>query len=110
MNAATLSNGDFTGAIFVGASLDGARLSGGNFARADFMEASLRRTVIRGADLSGARNLTQDQIQQACGDGSTRLPGRLTPQTCRSSTIRVIRAPPTPPVPPRVRNFVNAQN
>ena len=90
--------------------LTSARLTGGVFSRADFRDASLRRTDIRGADLSGARNLTQDQVREACGDGSTRLPGRLTAQACRGAirVIRAVPAPPTPPAPPRVRNFVTA--
>ena len=110
VTASNLSGGDFSNADFSNASLDGARLTGGSFSRADFSNASLRRTDIRGADLSGARGLTQDQISEACGDGSTRLPGRLSPQACRSSSIRIVRAAPTPPVPPRVRNLVNAEN
>ncbi|RZJ37052.1 MAG: pentapeptide repeat-containing protein, partial [Brevundimonas sp.] len=114
ITASNLSNGDFSGASFRDASLDSARLSGGRFSRADFTDASLRRTDIRGADLSDARGLTQSQINQACGDGSTRLPGRLTTQTCRGGP-RIVRAPaappapPAPPVPPR-RNLVLASD
>ena len=96
-----------SGANFSGANLDGARLTGGRFGRANFADASLRRTDIRGADLSSARGLTQSQIAEACGDGSTRLPGRLTAQACRGG-VRVIRTPPAPPAPPRVRNLVVA--
>ena len=107
ITASNLSNGDFSGADFSDASLDGARLTGGRFHRADFSDASMRRTDIRGADLSGARGLTQDQVDEACADGSTRLPGRLTVRTCRGGP-RLVRTPPTPPVPPRVRNLVVA--
>ncbi|MFN7104853.1 MAG: pentapeptide repeat-containing protein, partial [Pseudorhizobium sp.] len=109
INASNLSGGDFSNASFHDASLDGARLTGATFTRADFNDASLRRTDIRGADLSGARNLTQDQVSEACGDGSTRLPGRLTAHACRG-TIRVIRTPSAPPAPPAVRHFVSAGN
>ncbi|RZJ42546.1 MAG: pentapeptide repeat-containing protein, partial [Brevundimonas sp.] len=114
ITASNLSNGDFSGASFRDAELDSARLTGGRFARADFTDASLRRTDIRGADLSDARGLTQGQINQACGDGSTRLPSRLTAQTCRGGS-RIVRAapaapiPPVPPVPPR-RNLVLASD
>ena len=73
MNAANMSGGDFSGASFRNASLDGARLMNATFARADFAGASLRRADIRGVDLSRVRNLTQDQVGEACADDATRL-------------------------------------
>jgi len=73
-----------------------------------------------GVDLSHARNLTQDQVDEACGDGKTRLPNGLSVHTC-GAMVRVIiqqagaggrhpmpampaipgiPAPPAPPPPP----------
>ena len=69
----------------------------------------MNRTDVRGADLTGARGLTQAQVGRACGDASTRLPRGLTARTCRGIAVRVAPpAPPQPPAPPRVRHFVMA--
>ncbi|OYX91377.1 MAG: hypothetical protein B7Y78_12300, partial [Caulobacter sp. 35-67-4] len=95
-------------AIFHGADLRGADFSG---------------AVLGGADLSGARGLDQDQLDEACGDGSTRLPRGLSVRSCHGDRrhIRVVvdfehakaqaaaaraaaaaaRAVPKPPAPPK---------
>ena len=107
--ASNLSNGDFRNVDFRGAVLNGARLTGGQFSGANFTDVEFNRTDIRGANLIGARGLSQDQIGRACGDASTRLPSGLTARTCRGITLRIVPpAPPAPPVPPRSRNFIIA--
>ena len=75
-----LSNADLSGAYLTGASLSGANLTG----------ADLRGADLRGADLRGAKNLTQMQLDQACGDAHTKLPEGLTIKPCPP------RAPPIP--------------
>ena len=59
-----------------------ATLVGGNFDGADFKDAELHHAVIAGVDLSHARGLTQDQVDDACGDARTRLPKGLTLHAC----------------------------
>jgi len=79
--------------------------------------------VLAGADLTHARGLTQEQVDEACSDKSTRLPSGLTPRTC--GDIRMIirqagsggwshpsmptpPAPPTPPTPPTPTRYLVA--
>jgi hypothetical protein len=83
-------------------------LSGGTFDGADFKDAEMHHAVIAGADLTHARGLTQEQVDEACSDSKTRLPSGLTARTCID--IRVIirqagssawsHAMPAPPAPP----------
>ncbi len=54
-------------ATFNGLDLAGVKLGG----------AYMLRTDIEGADLSQAENLTQQQIEIACGDDKTKLPSDL---------------------------------
>jgi len=63
---------DLTNAGFVGAYLDGA----------DFAGARLNGTNLSGARLTGAQGLTQRQLDAACGDEATVLPGRLHVRAC----------------------------
>ena len=123
LQGATLTGGRFGRASFRSASLAGARLGGGGFADADFRSAELDGADLRGVDLSEARGLTQDQLDDACTDGATRLPGRLRAGGCRSGgggfafaagpgglrmngvvngrpVNLVIPTPPAPPPPP----------
>ncbi len=94
-----LSNADLRGAWpgwncggvdFSGADLNKANLRPANFDRADFRDANLtgadlRSTYYTGetpmppmtSDLSGAKNLTQEQIDSAIGDDDTKLPEGL---------------------------------
>jgi len=60
-----------------GANLSGANLSVADLSVADLFEANLSGTILWGADLRLARNLTQEQINQAKGDNTTQLPFNL---------------------------------
>jgi len=64
---ANLTNASFVGAYLEGANFSGATLSGANFS---------------GAQLTLATGLTQSQLNQACGDASTTLPGSLRIPAC----------------------------
>jgi uncharacterized protein YjbI with pentapeptide repeats len=66
-NGADLTNSSWVGAYLQGSSFSGARLNGADFS---------------GAQLVGATGLTQRQLDTACGDASTTLPGRLTIPAC----------------------------
>jgi len=65
---ADLTNSSFVGAYLQGANFSGAKLSGANFS---------------GAEMDRAIGLTQHQLDQACGDGSTYLPRNLRIPLCR---------------------------
>jgi uncharacterized protein YjbI with pentapeptide repeats len=84
-----LSNADLSGAYLTGASLTGANLGLANLTGADLSGAYLTGANLTGADLRGAKNLTQMQLDQACGDAHTKLPEGLTIKPC---------PPPAPPV------------
>ena len=87
LEAAQLA-GHFESASFAHADLSGARLSGGSFAGADFSNAQLEGADLRGVDLSTARGLRQGQIEEACTDPATRLPGGLKTSNCRRGMSR----------------------
>ncbi len=75
---ASLQRATFTGTIltnseFTGATLDNARFLGG----ADLEDATFEGARLIGTDLSGAKNLTANQLEEACGDAKTRLPDYL---------------------------------
>jgi uncharacterized protein YjbI with pentapeptide repeats len=102
-NSAELQRADFTGADLTGADFEktelgranftdavitGARFPMANLARAQLQAAKfegplafdgafLFLTHIEGMDLSQATGLQQWQIDQACGDQNTKLPGNL---------------------------------
>ena len=65
--AANLTNASFVGTYLEGANFRGANLTGTNFA---------------GAEMDRAVGLTQAQLNAACGDASTRLPGGLRIPPC----------------------------
>jgi len=44
---------------------------------ADFSNAILRGTILRGADMTDAKNLTIDQLSEAIIDDDTLLPGYI---------------------------------
>ena len=45
--------------------------------RSDFIGARLTRTILRGADLTDATNLTLDQLAEAIIDEHTKLPANI---------------------------------
>ena len=49
----------------------------------NFEGADLKGAVLRGANLSEAKGLTQEQLNTACGDEKTKLPGVLTIPSCK---------------------------
>ncbi|MAK80856.1 MAG: hypothetical protein CMJ17_03110 [Phenylobacterium sp.] len=65
--AADLTNASFVGTHLEGANFRGARLRGANFS---------------GAEMDRVTGLTQAQLNQACGDAATRLPGGLRIPPC----------------------------
>lgn len=71
-SSSNFSGANLTNASFVGAYLDGANFSGANLSGVNFSGASLLR----------ATGLTQARLNQACGDGDTRLPGGLRIPRC----------------------------
>jgi uncharacterized protein YjbI with pentapeptide repeats len=92
MKEAQMIEADLTGAVFVNANLENANLS-----RAVFKEAYLERVRFDEADLSGAifeaaklfgvdlrkaKNLTQEQLNLACGDKETVFASGLSIKAC----------------------------
>jgi len=116
---AILAWGDFDHASFRSADLSHAQLTGGSFVGADFKDADLGGAMIMGADLSRARGLEQDQVDEACGDSRTRLPAGMIMRGCGIHMIRQTGAPhieirvrpvpPTPPAPPGPRYLISQQ-
>jgi len=74
---ALFSSANFSGANLTHASFVGTYLQGANFAG-----ANLTGTNFSGAEMDRARGLTQRQLDEACGDEATRLPGRLHLRAC----------------------------
>ncbi len=69
------------------ANLQGAVLEGANLEETNLEGANLEGTVLdgaelQGADLSRAKELTQEQLNQACGDAETNLPPGLSIKPC----------------------------
>jgi len=62
------------GALLVGADLSRADMTGASAREADFKDAKLLKTVLRGTDLTGAKNLTVSQLSEAIIDEHTKLP------------------------------------
>ena len=81
LSLAGLSGADLNGAKLFDANLSGANLSGANLSRADLSDANLGNAGLSGATLSNAKNLTQTQLDEACGN-ATKLPEGLTIKMC----------------------------
>ena len=71
-SSTNFSRADLTNASLVGTYLEGANFSG----------ATLVGTNLSGASLLRATGLTQAQLNRACGDEATRLPGSLRIPAC----------------------------
>ena len=78
---AVLANANLIGAKLVGSELADADLSGANLKNADLARANLID-----ADFMSAQNLTQSQLDEACGDETTKLaPGLKAGTNCRTA-------------------------
>jgi len=118
---ATLIDSELSGADLAGAKLFDARLSGADlrdadlsgarFDDADVRNAQFDRAKLYGADLSGVRNLTSDQIAAAQLDETTRLPDNVSrprkvedkkraPKLPRTEQAEPARTAETKPVEP----------
>jgi len=84
---ANLSGANLIAAYLGDAKLNGADLSGANLFLATLHEADLTAANLSGASLAEANlrvavNLTQEQLDKACGNEKTKLPVRLTLKPC----------------------------
>lgn len=84
---ADLRDVDAYGAVFSSARFGGANLTNANFVGtylegADFSGARLDGVNFSGAQMQRATGLTQRQLDRACGDAETRLPGSLRIPAC----------------------------
>ena len=71
-SSADFAGANLTNASFVGAYLQGAKMSGANLTGTNFSGAEMNRAV----------GLSQSQLNQACGDASTRLPSGMRIPNC----------------------------
>ncbi len=69
-------------ASLAGAKLQKANLGSANLQGANLLGANLQEADLSGANLTEAKELTQLQLDQACGDEETKLPEGLTIETC----------------------------
>jgi uncharacterized protein YjbI with pentapeptide repeats len=87
LGGANLSHALLTGANLSIASLNGTNLShalltDANLSFAALNDANLSGANLSGANLSSARNLTQEQLDTACGNADTKLPESLRLKDC----------------------------
>ena len=79
---ANLQGALLTGASLQGADLTGANLRGADLSNANLQGASLQWAILTGANLQGALELTQQQLNSACGDAETKLPPGMSVKPC----------------------------
>src|SRR5690606_26208080 len=91
LTAANLRDARLERSSFREADLSSANLVGAILTGSDFTDADLSRAQLRGADLSRAKGLTQDQLDDACSDGSTRLPKGLVARCNRGTAVLMIK-------------------
>jgi uncharacterized protein YjbI with pentapeptide repeats len=72
LNSANLSGADLTAANLTRTKLLSANLSGTGLVNANLSGAELIKANLSGADLSGAKNLTQERLDEACGNSKTK--------------------------------------
>jgi uncharacterized protein YjbI with pentapeptide repeats len=97
LSDADVGDANLRGAVLQNAKLIGVKLNGSNLSDADLSDTDLsgadlsapdvdipgvRGAKLSGADLSRARNLTQRQLDETCGNELTRLPEGLTLKPC----------------------------
>jgi uncharacterized protein YjbI with pentapeptide repeats len=77
LEAADMSDADFMHARFDRANLSAANLTDARLDHADFAGANLTKANLSGASLQHAKNLTESQLKESTGSGSTILPPHL---------------------------------
>jgi uncharacterized protein YjbI with pentapeptide repeats len=77
LEAADMSEADLMHARFDQANLSAANLTDARLDHADFAGANLSKANLCGASLQHARNLTESQLKESTGSGSTILPPHL---------------------------------
>jgi uncharacterized protein YjbI with pentapeptide repeats len=77
LEAADMSDADLMHARFDQANLSAANLTDARLDHADFTGANLAKANLCGASLQHARNLTESQLKESTGSGSTILPPHL---------------------------------
>lgn len=77
LSGAKLSQANLGGARLFGANLSKARLIGANLSTARLGGAVLHGAALYAANLGDVRDLTQEQLDTATGDNTTRLPENL---------------------------------
>ncbi len=70
-------NSDLRNADLRCADLRGADLRGANLRGANLQEANLPRAILQSANLTKAKSLTREQLDEACGGDETKLPDDL---------------------------------
>jgi Pentapeptide repeats (8 copies) len=83
MESAHLSKANLRNAELIGSFLKYATLDQADLTNADLRGASLESATLKGAKLRGVLNLTQAQLDLACGDEKTDLAPGLTLKTCQ---------------------------
>lgn len=83
--SAKLEEADLFGANLQGANLIAAKLEEADLRFAALEGASLLIANLDGTNLTGAKGLTQKQLDQACGDADTKLPPGLTIKPCQEA-------------------------
>lgn len=74
---------DFSDTNLIHADLSCAFFAGVNFGKASLYHATLVGTSLHGADLSMIGDLSQKQLDLACGNESTKLPAGMTIRKCK---------------------------
>jgi uncharacterized protein YjbI with pentapeptide repeats len=87
IHGAFVRRADLSGASLRGANMTGTDATNAIFRGVDFKDALLRRTVLRGADLTGAKNLTIEQLAEAVIDDDTILPSYIDRAKLRDAAL-----------------------
>jgi uncharacterized protein YjbI with pentapeptide repeats len=79
LGGANLSGADLSGADLYEANLTKADLTKADLTKANLSDANLTKANLSDANLSDSINLTQTQLDKACGNSNTKLPEGFTP-------------------------------
>ncbi|MGF1446824.1 MAG: pentapeptide repeat-containing protein [Pikeienuella sp.] len=97
LEGANLGDAKLEGAVLWNTKLEGARLGNASLLSADLSGWKIARANLRFADLSTARNLTQESVNAAFGDRITKLPdGIEMPEDWKTRAPLISRFAPDP--------------